>query len=214
MECAEAQKNTNKVTIHLVRHGYAEHNQGRNIYGTRAYFSNKYRFSQLVDRGREQARLLRAQIDRSQIVVDRIYTSPLDRALQTTSIIFPTESDYDRTQIHVTDNLRELNYAHPCNERKVVNVLRLSYPEFNYSLMQSNDDRLFVDGDTYSRFLSMMQELTEFVNSWYENDNHDRAPSIVLVSHESFLLEFAQNHLRINLSSIDNCEMITLDIEL
>lgn len=201
------------VTIHLIRHGYAEHNHGKDTYGTRAYLSNKYRFSRLMSAGKSQANDLRDLIENSGIVVDRIYISPLDRALETASIIFPKDSPYDRSHIFVTDDLRELNYSHPCNERKTVSILRLSYPDFDYSLMKSNRDILFIDGDTYDRCVSLIKEIKEYVKVWYCSGSK-RLPNIVLVSHESFLLELARNYLGVDFKSIGNCEIITCDIDL
>ena len=39
-------------------------------------------------------------------------------------------------------------------------------------------------------------------------------PSIALVSHESFLFEFVREYLKIDLKSIDNCEIVSFKIDL
>ena len=211
MECTNPQ-NERRINIHLIRHGYAEHNEAKNTYGTRAYYSNKYRFSQLVKKGRKQAQDLRRNLDSTGITFDRVYTSPLDRAIQTTSILFPSDSDFNRNEIKVTDDLREINYAHPCNERKTLNALELSYPDFDYSLISTNRDRLFIDGDTDNRFLSIIDEISKFTAEWYEKNQS--MPNIALVSHESFLIELCHNYLGINLRGIDNCEIVSFELDL
>jgi broad specificity phosphatase PhoE len=215
MECEEAESKRRVVTINVIRHGYAEHNQAKDAIGPRAYFSNKYRYSQLVDKGKTQAMELRFMLNDTIQNIDRIYTSPLDRAMQTTDIVFSEDSNNNRHRIYVTDDLREMGYAHPCNERKSANSLSKDYPDFNYTLMKSDRDIMFFEGDTHNRFISMVEEIKEFVSNWYDrNGESERTPIIVLVSHESFLLEFAHNYLNIDLKSIDNCEMVSFEVDI
>ena len=213
MECSGPQKKSNQVILHLIRHGYAAHNQANDALGSRAYYSNKYRFSQLVEKGKEQALALRVLIENSNMKIDRIYTSPLDRAMQTASILFPRDSKYDRTKIFVTDDIRELGYSHPCNERKSLNILSLAYPNFDYSKMTYHKDVMFLSGDVKNRFISIIDEIRDFVDKWYLDGNTDM-PSIVLVSHGSFLLELMRDFLKVDVNSFENCEMKTLKVDL
>ena len=201
------------VILNLIRHGYAEHNQAKDTYGTRAYFSNKYRFSQLVEKGKMQAAELRFMMNDIIQNIDRIYISPLDRAIQTTNIVFSGGTEVERNRIFVTDDLREIGYAHPCNERRTVSTLKDLYPDFNYTMMKSDLDTMFVNGDTENRFVSMIREIKDFVADWYRC-RADRPPIVVLVSHESFLLDFVRNYLNLNLTSIDNCELVTFEIDI
>lgn len=196
------------VILHLIRHGYADHNQARDVYGSRAYFSNRYKFSSLVDTGKKQARDLRNRIIDNNIYFDRVYVSPLDRAIQTAIILFSNNRNLKVPNIFVTDDLRETNYAHPPNERRTCSQLQNLYPNFDYSLIQTNDDYFFKYGDKYNRFISILNEIKNICS------NTDKILNIALISHESFLLEFANDYLNTELDSIDNCEIITLTIDL
>jgi broad specificity phosphatase PhoE len=209
MECITINKsNKQLVILHLIRHGYAEHNKGYDIYGSKAYFSNKYKFSQLVDKGIDQAKQLEQTLKTSNVCFDIIYTSPLDRTMQTTSILF----NNSKSKILVTDDLRELNYSHPVNERKTISSLKEIYPNFDYSLIDTDDDYFFNNGDTHNRFISMINEIKNLCNSLFFDP--DKVFNIALVSHESFLLEFAKDYLNLNMKSIDNCEIVSYKIDI
>jgi broad specificity phosphatase PhoE len=213
MECITIEKSDiyskkQLVILHLIRHGYAEHNKGYDMYGSRAYLSDKYRFSKLVDKGIDQAKQLEKIIKTNNICFDMIYTSPLDRTMQTTSILF----NNSKSKILVTDDLRELNYAHPANERKTISSLKMIYPNFDYSLIDTDNDYFFTNGDIHNRFISMIDEIKNLRNSSFFDP--DKVLNIALVSHESFLLEFAKDYLHLNIKSIDNCEIVSYKIDI
>jgi broad specificity phosphatase PhoE len=204
---AERNVGSKKVTLHLIRGGYSDHNHGINVCGSRAYFSNKYKCSQLMDEGVKQANALYDKIITRGIHFDRIYTSPLDRTMQTTSVLFCDNLNKYGERIFVTDDLRELNYSHPCNERRNLDELKALYPDFDYSLIRNNDDIIFRYGDTYNRSLSILEE----IQTLRMNSKTDL--NIALVSHAFFLIEFIRDYLAVDIESIGNCEMISLEID-
>lgn len=193
------------MILYLIRGGHAEHNQGFDTMGERAYYSKKYAFSNLTQEGVNQTKRLSRRIRSSHVTFDRILTSPLDRAMQTAQILFP-----DR-EVMVTDDIRGMNYAHTPNKRRNVSILAAAYPKFNYSAMHCDDDILYRYGDTYNRFSSFITYL-KATRAQFDNSG---IPSVAIVSHESFMLKFATAYLGVkNFDSIQFCEIIKIDIDL
>jgi len=72
-----------KTTIYLIRHGETSWNVGRRVQGN----YNGPDQSILTENGIKQAELLKKRM--TNVKIDIVYSSPLKRAMQTTSIVFP-----------------------------------------------------------------------------------------------------------------------------
>ena len=207
----EAKINTDK-TIILVRHGEAQHNVGYREIGEDAYFKKEYIYSSLTSKGKNQALDLANKFVKDEIIKDSeiIITSPLDRAIQTASIIYETiNSDNlkDITPKNITPKLkfitmedpREMNFQHPCNMRRTITDINKTYPNVDTSLLSSNDDDLFKNGKDHNRHESLMKYLVE--------SNHKK---IMIVSHETYLLELINKYLDKKIDKIDNCGYVII----
>lgn len=199
-----------RISLFLIRHGHAQHNLGFENIGERAYYAKKYVFSPLTDKGIEQARKLHRRMRIYHASFDEIFSSPLDRAIQTAQILFPNNGARNRHNVQVIEDIRENNYAHTPNRRRTVSELANLYPGFDYSQITHDDDILYRYGDTFNRHASLLARLKDIRSNY-----HDTViPKVVLVSHESFLVEFATSYLGTDMKAIGNCEAIQIDIDL
>jgi len=85
--------------IYFVRHGQSQ----ANVDGV---FAGQRNDSELTDKGKEQARLAGKEFQSRKIRIDRIVSSPLQRALRTAEIIAQT-IDFDTTDIKTDNRLSE-----------------------------------------------------------------------------------------------------------
>jgi len=222
----ESKINTDK-TIILVRHGEAQHNVGYREIGEDAYFKKEYIYSSLTSKGKNQALELANKFVKDEIIKDLeiIITSPLDRAIQTASIIYETINSDNLKDItpknitpknitpknitpkNITSKLkfitmedpREMNFQHPCNMRRTITDINKTYPNVDTSLLSSNDDDLFKNGKDHNRHESLMKYLVE--------SNHKK---IMIVSHETYLLELINKYLDKKIDKIDNCGYVII----
>ncbi len=95
-------------SVYFIRHGQADHNIGATIYGDDAYDMPEYWNASLTDYGVEEARLLCRY---EKFNGCRVIVSPLQRALETASIIFPGQT------FEIDDLVSEYNPAWRCNRR-------------------------------------------------------------------------------------------------
>src|SRR5579872_3226060 len=111
--------NTTK-TIYFIRHGQAEHNVGASQYGEKAYFDKKYINAKLTDLGIDQCK----NVTKLNLDVDIVYTSPIWRTLETSTINFGGRD----IKIIATEEIREKQYNHPCNIREKRSILAANFP--------------------------------------------------------------------------------------
>lgn len=175
-------------TIIFIRHGEAEHNIGFQQFGEKAYYDQKYKFAGLTKLGYDQAKTLADNINKNIPKPDIILCSSLDRAIQTAIAIFGNQSN-----ISITDDLRELNYDHPVNERRTLKDLQNLY-KIDTSRITSDQDVLFTNGDTYDRVDKMFDLLLDM-----------DFETIVVISHHDFLYRFIQKFIDPKVSNIPNC---------
>ena len=80
--------------VHLVRHGQGTHNVEAALRGVEAYKMISLMDAPLDSTGRTQARDLGIRIKESKLAVDIILVSPMTRALQTATEMFPESVEY------------------------------------------------------------------------------------------------------------------------
>jgi broad specificity phosphatase PhoE len=173
-------------TIIFIRHGEAEHNVGFEEYGEEAYSFEDYKFSNLTEKGKEQSLTLKSKLD--EFNFDLIVTSPLDRCIQTTDILF-TEQNRKICQEFV----REINYDHPCNERRLKSELEQIYPEYNYNFSEYDIK--------FSKKINDTNERIETFHNYLVKNNHK---TIAIISHKSFLEKYFKKHFDQEIL-FDNC---------
>ncbi|MBI2675266.1 MAG: histidine phosphatase family protein [Candidatus Aenigmarchaeota archaeon] len=87
-----------KTKILLVRHGQTDWNTKNLIQGDSD-------FSRLTEEGRRQTRLVKERLIREKIRIDAVYSSPLERAIETANMLKP-----DGMEIRIMDSLRERHF--------------------------------------------------------------------------------------------------------
>ena len=197
-------------TIILVRHGEAQHNVGFREIGEEAYFKKEYIYSSLTTKGKDQALELANKFAKDDITkdLDIIITSPLDRAIQTASIIYERLNSNEikfvtshEIKFITMEEPREMNYQHPCNMRRTKIDLAKTYPQVDTSLLKTNEDVLFKNGEDGNRHLSLINYLNE--------TNYNK---IMIVSHETYLLELINKYLNKKIDKIDNCGYVIVTL--
>lgn len=153
-------------SVYFIRHGQADHNVGYKTYGNAAYDMPQFWNASLTDHGVGEARNLRGC---EEFLGARIIVSPLQRALETASIIFPGQP------LEIDDLVSEFNPAWRCNRRIDIATLRDEWPDHTIRCSAQTPtaeetwDQLY---DRVNRFLSSIR---------------DSEQPIVVVSHHDFL---------------------------
>lgn len=106
------------MEVVFIRHGHAVHNQGFEEEGESAYYSEKYAYSHLTEKGHLQTKNINIE------QVDCIFVSPLIRCIQTARNIFGND-----TILFLHDGLIETQ-GHTPNRRENKSEL-LKYPNVN-----------------------------------------------------------------------------------
>jgi len=96
------------MKIHFIRHGHAEHNEGFEKHGSQAYVSEDYRYASLTEKGIAQAKEISMKY-----IIQKHYSSPLKRCIETSRIIFGT-----KPILYLYDGLMETQGPYPCNYRE------------------------------------------------------------------------------------------------
>jgi len=148
--------------VHLVRHGQGTHNVEAALRGVEAYKMVSLVDAPLDATGKAQAKDLGFRIRDSKLAVDIILVSPMTRALQTATEMFPESVEYyaalssrrsengeDRSlhehhkappkflAIEVT---REAFGGHPCDQRRSIRILKKEFPHVDFSQIHTDDD--------------------------------------------------------------------------
>ncbi len=176
-------------TIYFIRHGEAEHNVGYKKDGIKAYSNPIYQHSRLTEWGSIQTQDCKNKLDDG---IEEIYVSPLTRTLQTAEILFSNKD------IICSEDIRELGYEHPCNQRKTKSQLQEEFPKISFDGLIVNNDKFYIYGDDHDRF-----------DSFYATLLNSKSKVIAVVSHESYILAFIKRKFpNYDIKSIDNCEII------
>jgi broad specificity phosphatase PhoE len=153
-------------TLYFIRHGQADHNVGYKTYGNPAYDMPQFWNASLTDHGVEEARRLRGSED---FVGCRVIVSPLQRALETASIIFPGQT------FEIDDLVSEFNPAWRCNRRIDLATLQDEWSEHEIRCAAQTP----VAEETWDQ---LFERANKFLDSIRESEQ-----SIVVVSHHDFL---------------------------
>jgi len=102
---------------------------------------------QLTSQGIEQARFIQDMWKKESSYglapPQKIYCSPLTRALQTCDIMLDGVFQSDHTPVTVVENCREENGVHTCDKRKTRTYITTSYPRFIIELGLTELDELW-----------------------------------------------------------------------
>ena len=145
--------------IYIIIHGEAYHDIGYNLYGKKALYSKIYYNSNLTNNGIEHAKKIKNFFDNiSNLNIDEmlIIISPLGRALDTGSIIFPNR------QFTVNNDIRELCHMYPCNRRMNRSKLIKLYKMGDFNNLSSECDFIYDKGDSYFRFKKFIEYLKNY----------------------------------------------------
>jgi broad specificity phosphatase PhoE len=153
-------------TLYFIRHGQADHNVGYKTYGNPAYDMPQFWNASLTDHGVEEARRLRGSED---FVGCRVIVSPLQRALETASIIFPGQT------FEIDDLVSEFNPAWRCNRRIDLATLQDEWSEHEIRCAAQTPTA----EETWDQ---LFERANKFLDSIRESEQ-----SIVVVSHHDFL---------------------------
>lgn len=161
-------------TIVFIRHGNAEHNVGFEEYGHEAYYDEKYKYSQLTNKGEKETLDLKSKLKDLNFKFDLVLSSPLDRCIQTTNILFPHTNN-----IVSCDLMRENNYDHPCNGRRLKSELEILYPRIKFNI------------DEYDyNYLKNIDDVQERIDELHDYLDKNNFKTICVVSHHSFIKEY------------------------
>lgn len=140
----------------LSRHGQGYHNVAEAKYGTSLWDSYWSKLNgdgeitwgpdpQLTSVGIEQAkdirRALEIELDNGFHLPDKLYCSPLSRALRTCEIMF--DSLVRTGSVMVIENCREENGEHTCDKRNTRTYIASTYPNFTIEDGFTEEDELW-----------------------------------------------------------------------
>ncbi|KAJ7085204.1 histidine phosphatase superfamily [Mycena belliarum] len=137
------------------RHGQGYHNVAEEKYGTQAWDDYWAKLDgdgeltwgpdpELTAVGKEQAASVneawKAEVHAHMPLPDRLYCSPMTRALQTNAITFV---DVSRARPVILENCREEYGEHACDKRRTRTYLRDTFPHFDVEAGLAEEDELW-----------------------------------------------------------------------
>ncbi|OCB91127.1 phosphoglycerate mutase [Sanghuangporus baumii] len=140
------------------RHGQGFHNVGELKYGTErwnAYWAKIDGDGEIVwgpdplltDLGEEQARDANAVWFQERAAglpsPDRLYCSPMTRALRTCELTFANLVDFSDQHPLILENAREIYGVHPCDMRRSRSYIRAEFPAFDIEEDFTEEDQLY-----------------------------------------------------------------------
>jgi broad specificity phosphatase PhoE len=130
--------NYSKMKIYFVRHGHSDHNAAFDVAQDKSvYRSFDYKESHLTEKGIAQIKAIqlpKMDLENAEHFkeshsrlprMDRIYSSPIIRCIETTRILVGNE-----IIIHLHDGLMETQGPFPCNWRPDIDTLRSSFGRY------------------------------------------------------------------------------------
>ena len=171
--------------IHLIRHAESQANAAIDVDNTTNYFDAK-----ITEKGKLQAQ--KKYEEYKSLNFDAYFCSPLTRALETFSIIFPNKKPI------ITDSIREHLY-HSCDVGRQPKLLKKEFPNFDFDNLNdywwNNNviiDEKEIKKETYNDIKKRLLDFIDIINK------HDHK-KIALVSHGTFLTQITGDML-------ENCE--------
>ena len=171
--------------IYLIRHAESEANAANDLDNPKYYYDAK-----ITKKGVKQAHKASAKL--KNINFDLFISSPLTRALQTFSIIFPGKKPI------ISSLIREHLY-HSCDVGRQPLALKKEFPKFNFTSLDNywwnNNKKIDLRKINQESRDDIKIRLDSFKN-WINLKNHK---TIAVVSHGTFLSQVTERML-------DNCE--------
>lgn len=176
--------------IYVLRHGEGYHNVKEREVGRaewERYWSridgddrSTWADSHLTSTGQQQAAEVRRHVGSGRIYSPQsVYTSPLTRCLETTSIIWGSSL----THATVMENLRERFGVHTCDRRSRKSMIQANFPFCQVGDDMTERDELWksdvreTEGDAAARASSALHDI------W----THDRNTYIAITAHSGFI---------------------------
>jgi len=204
-------KGSRKI-VYLVRHAEAEHNvhekqaeeQARKLgareedvvaAGKRAINDDSFLDASLSLGGQHQ--VISAADKFSQLLEtthypmpEIVFVSPLQRTLQTASLLFPNHPD-----MYAIECLREKRTGLPCDERRCVSELKSDFPHVDFADVEYKDS-LSPAGYEFNKSLKedneALAERTLFLDAFLRDSYHQ---TVAVVTHKGFLRELNKSTL-------------------
>jgi broad specificity phosphatase PhoE len=161
--------------IHLIRHAESEANAAIDVDNPTNYFDAK-----ITKKGKLQAQVKHEEY--RDINFDAYFCSPLTRALETFTIIFPEKKPI------ITDSIREHLY-HSCDVGRQPKLLKKEFPNFDFDNLSDYwwNNNIIIDEKEIKRetYDHIKKRLLDFINIIDKQDHK----KIALVSHGTFLTQ-------------------------
>jgi len=178
-------------TLHLIRHGQAEHNLG--LLGWENILD-----PELTSTGVQQASNLSKKVD--QLKIDVIFVSPLRRTLHTALTIF---EQLNRPLV-ATDLLREHVSLKRCDSRLPISKTKQQYSTVDFSLVEIDEDEEVKNRTTAESENELSQRAKNFLHFIQQRSEEN----IAVVAHHGFLRSFFSLMKEIPNSNANNYEGI------
>lgn len=136
----------------------------------------------LTEKGRQQAYLLQPVIEKMQSKPQLVVLSPNCRALQTGVLVFE-ELIGTSTKFLAHEMAREETGIHICDKRRPVSRQSKEFPQVDFSLLESDDDRIFRDDHRESK-----AEVGARVYTFMEWLSQRPEKHVAVASHSGWLL--------------------------
>jgi len=170
------------MKIYFIRHGHAEHNAGFDkTQHEDVYRSFEYKDSHLTEKGVQQIKDIELPVKLPR-KIDRTYSSPLTRCIQTARLLMG-----ERSILHLHDGLLETHGPYPCNWRADFDTLQNSR---SYYILKDVEKEykpytkyyLTNISETYDEIKKRaLDTLEQIKNECYDLDN------ILIVTHNDWL---------------------------
>ena len=180
--------------IYCIRHGWSDHNEAflKSDYDMKVFESKEFIKSKLTEKGIAQARLLRNNWSEKNNI-DIIFSSPMERCLDTANIIFG-----NNCEIHVLECLREFPAGlHWCNYRSSSLELMENYP----NIISMDIPNEYIDSYFDPNYFESKDNLIKRVNKFKNYLKKYKNKNIAVVGHCQFFSELLYK----NCESIKHC---------
>ncbi|KAI5116302.1 hypothetical protein M0805_003657 [Coniferiporia weirii] len=197
------------------RHGQGFHNLAELKYGDKPWFERWGLIdcdgeivwapdALLTDLGEDQAHDAQAMWKQEQAAAnipqpDKLYCSPMTRALRTCRITFDGVVDFNERRPLILENCREIYGKYPCDKRRTLTYIRTAFPEFAVEKSFTEKDELF-DPEVQETVAHVRERARLVLDYIFQ---HDEEPFISITAHSYFIdgLVEATGHLPVELTT-------------
>ncbi|KAH7887396.1 histidine phosphatase superfamily [Phlebopus sp. FC_14] len=194
----DAPSNIRYKVFFLGRHGQGVHNVAEAKYGTKACMGRQYGDDELTwgpdpeltDLGEEQAKsalaVWKAELAFGIPLPDKLYSSPLTRAIRTNQITFFEGLIKDGRKATIVENMREENGVHTCDMRRTRSYIQERFPEYQLEHGFTEEDGLW-KADVRENPQDIERRAARVLDMIFENDQEQ---FICITSHGGFIGAF------------------------